>query len=326
MKARGLGYLAFGLLAFQLLPRAALADALADSEALVWLQKIAAAARELSYAGTFVYQHGDQVETSHITHYVDRAGEIEKLETLDGPKREIIRNQNEIITFYAESKSIKRERRAARRSFPALLPDPLSSISDFYRVRKGNLERIAGLDAQALVLEPRDEFRYGHKLWADLNSGLLLKAKMLNERQQVVEQFHFTQISIGPVSKDAVRPSFDIPPLPARSSQPDVTNLAETGWVVGNSPAGFRKILEMSRLRNDGQGPVVHLVFSDGLAAVSVFIEPLPASRKVPDGLMHQGAVHIYSRSLSDRLVTVLGETPAATVVQMGNSVGPRGK
>jgi sigma-E factor negative regulatory protein RseB len=326
MNARGLGFLLSGVLAFQLVPRAALADALADSEALAWLQKIAAAARELSYSGTFVYQHGEQVETSRITHYVDRAGEIEKLETLDGPKREIVRNQNEIITFYAESKSVKRERRAARRSFPALLPDALSSITEFYQLRKGGQERIAGLDAQALVLEPRDEFRYGHKLWADVSSGLLLKAKMINERHQMVEQFHFTQVTIGPVPKEAVRPSFVIPPIPARAPQADVASPAETGWVVRNSPAGFRKILEMSRMRRDGQGQVAHLVFSDGLAAVSVFIEPLPASRKVPDGLMHQGALHIYSRSLPDQLVTVLGETPAATVVQMGNSVAPKGK
>lgn len=318
----------FGCLLFCLLGvQAALAgDPTVDSEALAWLQKIAAAARELSYTGTFVYQHGDQVETSRISHYVDRAGEIEKLETVDGPKREVIRNQNETITFYAESKSIKRERRAMRSSFPALLPDALGSVTEYYQVRKGGQERIAGLDARALVLEPRDGFRYGHKLWADSNSGLLLKAKLLNERHQVVEQFHFTQVTIGPVPKEAVRPSFDIPPLPARASQPDVTSPAETGWVVANSPAGFRKILEMSRLRTDGQGQVAHLLFSDGLAAVSVFIEPLPASRRVPDGLMHQGAVHIYSRALSDRLVTVLGETPAATVVQMGNSVGPKGK
>jgi sigma-E factor negative regulatory protein RseB len=326
MNARRLGFLLSGLLAFQLAQRAALADPLGESDALAWLQKIATAARELSYSGTFVYQHGDQMETSRITHYVDRAGEIEKLETLDGPRREVIRNQDEIVTFYADSRMVRRERRAARRSFPALLPDPLSSITDFYQVRRGGQDRIAGLDAQALVLEPRDEFRYGHKLWADLNSGLLLKAKMVNERHQVVEQFYFTQVNIGPVSKEAVRPGFVVPPMPARSSQPEVTSPAETGWVVRNSPAGFRKILEMSRVRKDGQGQVAHLVFSDGLAAVSVFIEPLPASRKVPDGLMHQGALHIYSRSLPDQLVTVLGETPAATVVQMGNSVGPKGK
>jgi sigma-E factor negative regulatory protein RseB len=312
------------LLALWLAPKWASADTLGQAEALAWLQKIASAARDLSYTGTFVYQHGDQVETSRITHYVDRTGEIERLETLDGPKREIIRNQNEIITYYAESKLIKRERRAARRTFPALLPEQLSALTDFYNVRKGGQERIAGFDAQALVLDPRDEFRYGHKLWADMNSGLLLKAKMVNDRHQVVEQFHFTQLTIGPVSKEQVRAGFVIPPLPVRPDSQ--AGPSETGWVVRNQPAGFRKIIEMVRQRPDGKGQVAHLVYSDGLAAVSVFIEPLPHTRQVPDGLLHQGAIHIYSRSMSDQLVTVLGETPAATVMQMANSVGPKGR
>lgn len=313
------------LLALPFAPRWAAADPLGQPEALAWLQKIASAARELSYSGTFVYQHGDHVETSRITHYVDRTGEIERLETLDGPKREIIRNQDEIITYFAESRVIKRERRAARRTFPALLPEQLSTLTEFYNVRKGGQERIAGFDAQALVLDPRDEFRYGHKLWADVNSGLLLKAKMVNDRHQVVEQFHFTQLSIGPVSKDQVRAGFVIPPLSARPPDP-YAGPSETGWVVRNQPAGFRKIIEMLRQRHDGKGQVAHLVYSDGLAAVSVFIEPLPSTRQVPEGLLHQGAVHIYSRSMSDHLVTVLGETPAATVMQMANSVGPKGK
>src|SRR3954447_26602405 len=78
---------------------------------LALLERIAKAARQLNYSGTFVYQHGDQVETSRITHYFDRSGELEKLETLDGPKREIIRNNNEIITYDIERRVVKRERR-----------------------------------------------------------------------------------------------------------------------------------------------------------------------------------------------------------------------
>jgi sigma-E factor negative regulatory protein RseB len=61
------------------------------------------------------------------------------------------------------------------------------------------------------------------------------------------------------------------------------------------------------------------------LAAVSIFIEPLPAG-KVKEGAMRQGAVNIYVRPLPEQLVTVLGEAPAATVMQMANSVTPRGQ
>lgn len=299
------------------------ADALDDAEALAWLQRIAQAARELNYRGTFVYQQGNQTESSRITHYVDRTGEFEKLETLDGPRREIIRNSNEILTFYADTGVVKRERRTARKVFPALLPEQLSVLTEYYQLRKAGQERIAGHDAQALILEPRDEYRYGHKLWAEIKTGLLLKARMLDERKQVLEQFHFTEVAIDiALKKDAVLPRFTIPQTPAAQAAPGAPT--ETGWVVKTHPAGFKKIMEMQRHKQSGAS-VSHLVFSDGLAAVSVFIEPMPAAKVVP-GLSHQGAVSIYTRPLSDKLITVLGETPPVTVMQIANSVSPKGR
>ena len=310
----------------QLLVGAAAAQTVEQGEALVWLQKIANAARELNYRGTFVYQHGDQTETSRITHFVDRSGEYERLETLDGPRREIIRNSGEILTFYADTRVVKRERRAARKLFPALLPDQLAALTEYYHLSKGGQERIAGYDSQQLILKPRDEYRYGHKLWAEVSTGLLLKARMLNEKQQVVEQFHFTEVTINAaITREAVKPTFPVPaPEPRRDAGADGAAPADTGWTVRNHPAGFKKIMELWRIKQSGGGQVAHLVFSDGLAAVSVFIEPLPQSRRVPEGLSRQGAVNIYTRPLSDQLVTVLGETPPVTVMQIANSVSPK--
>jgi len=321
MSALGKALLALVLLAQLLFVGSVRADAMDDAEALALLQRIAKAARDLNYRGTFVYQHGDQAESSRITHFVDRSGEFEKLETLDGPRREIIRNNSEIITFYANSGVVKRERRTARKAFPALLPDQLSVLTEYYQLRKAGQDRIAGHDAQALILEPRDQFRYGHKLWAEVKTGLLLKARMLNGRGEVMEQFHFTEVAIDiPLTKDAVTPRFAIPP----AAQPEPAAApTETGWAVQNQPAGFKKIMEMQRQKQAGGAQVSHLVFSDGLAAVSVFIEPMPSARIVP-GLTHQGAVSIYTRPLSDKLITVLGETPPVTVMQIANSVSPK--
>src|SRR4051795_4354278 len=112
--------LAPSLVLLQFCAGVVLAEALDQADPLAWLERIAKAARQLNYSGTFVYQHGDQVETSRITHYYDRTGEYEKLETLDGPKREIIRNNNEILTYDIEHRVVKREKRASRRNFPAL--------------------------------------------------------------------------------------------------------------------------------------------------------------------------------------------------------------
>jgi sigma-E factor negative regulatory protein RseB len=125
------------LVVFQLWAGSALADALEQDEALSWLQRIANAARELNYTGTFVYQHGDLAESSRITHFTDPTGEYEKLETLDGPKREIIRNNDEVLTFFFDTQVLRREKRTPRKTFPALLPDQLTALTEHYQLRKG---------------------------------------------------------------------------------------------------------------------------------------------------------------------------------------------
>jgi sigma-E factor negative regulatory protein RseB len=315
--------LALGLL---LAAAPALSDSNAPSDGEAWLQKIAAAARKLNYAGTFVYQHGDQVETSRIWHYVDGAGEYEKLEILDGPAREVIRNNDEVLCYYPDSKTVKVAKRRLK-PFPALLPEQLSALTDFYTIRLGEKERVAGYEAQSLILDPKDGFRYGHKFWADVGSGLLLKARMTNERREAIEQFAFTQLRIGgDFDKAALKPNYNaqVPGWTLDSSGLAQPEMSDTGWVVGSFPAGFKKILETKRTLPGRTSPVSHIVYSDGLAAISVFIEPLGANARPARGVSHQGAINIYTRAVSDHMVTVLGEAPSETIVQIGKSVAAR--
>ncbi len=308
----------------------AAADPLQPKEALALLERVADAARTLNYAGIFVYQYGDQVETSRIVHYTDASGEFEKLETLDGPRREIIRNNDEVLCYYPDAKILRSEKRLTRRSFPALLPEELHSLTEVYEIRKGDPERIAGFNSQALILEPKDGMRYGHKLWADSGSGLLLKARMVNERNHVVEQFMFTQLTIGTgVTRDMVNPSFNAQAPAWRFDRFTNNNMAgsfDSGWVVTQYPPGFHKIMEMRRSRQGSSVPITHLVYSDGLAAISIFIEPAGGRTDVREGLSHQGAINIYTRTVNDQIVTVLGEAPAVTVIQIANAVAYQGK
>ncbi|HQR53918.1 MAG TPA: MucB/RseB C-terminal domain-containing protein [Burkholderiales bacterium] len=291
-----------------------------------WLQKVANAARNLNYTGTFVYQYGDQVETSRIWHYLDGTRELEKLEVLDGPAREVIRTDDEVQCFYPDTKTVRVNKRRSK-PFPALLPQQLASLTEYYTVRVGDRERVAGRDAQQLILEPKDGLRYGHKFWADSETGLLLKARMINERRETVEQFAFTQVTIGgDFDKEALKPKYD---GQGPGWQRDASGMAEnasadSGWIVGSYPAGFRKIMETKRKLPGRPAPVAHIVYSDGLAAISVFIEPLGGSARPVQGVSHQGAVNIYSRPVDDYMVTVLGEAPSATVVQVGRSVSAK--
>lgn len=299
------------------------AEPLAEDDALRILEQIATAARTLNYNGTFVYQHGERVETSRIVHFVDSDGEHEKLETLDGPRREIIRNNDEVLCYYPDAKIVRSQKRVLQRSFPALLPEQLNSITEFYTVRKGRPKRIAGFNSQAVILEPKDGMRYGHKLWAEADSGLLLKALTVDEEHQVVEQFAFTQLNIGSgVTREMIDPTYQVtfPEWRMVRFANAMINETDTGWKVGNFPPGFRKILQMQRTKQGGRVVVTHMVYSDGMAAVSVFIESMP-DRAVNEGLTRQGAINIYRRTVGDKLVTVLGEAPAATVIRIGDSV-----
>jgi sigma-E factor negative regulatory protein RseB len=310
----------FGIGALLWLP-AAIAD-----DAVGWLQQAAGAARQLNYAGTLVYQHDGRVETSRVVHMVDAHGEHEKLVNLDGPAREVIRNNEQVRCYYPDAKIIRIEPRTYRNAFPSLLPQQLDTLAGYYHFRKAEVARVAGLETQAYVFEPKDGMRYGHKLWADLGSGLLLKAQLLNDRNLPIEQFVFTDIQIGiKIERETVRPTYRPPPTDweTRESLPGDVVQQDTGWLVKELPPGFSKIVEGYRTLRGKVAPVAHLVFSDGLVAVSVFVEPMPQAPQ-PIGLSQQGGINVYSRQLNEHLVTVLGETPGATVRQIAFSVAHR--
>jgi len=147
-------------------------------------------------------------------HMIDATGEHEKLVNLDGPAREVIRNNEQVRCYYPDAKIIRIEPRTYRNAFPSLLPQQLDTLTAYYFFRKAEIARIAGLETQAYIFEPKDGMRYGHKLWADLTSGLLLKAQLMNDRNVPIEQFVFTDIQIGlKIERDTVRPSFRPPPV-----------------------------------------------------------------------------------------------------------------
>lgn len=305
-------------------------------EALSWLKKIQSAAQTLNYSGTFVYQQSNQMRTSRITHVLDGKNEIEKLEILDDKPREYIRHNDEVICYVPEAKTLLVEKRVTHDIFPAILAANPTDLTEFYDVRKDIAGRVAGRECQAIVLEPTDKLRYGYRLWADKSTGLLLRAQTLNERHDVVEQIAFTEISIGNFDRNRVKPSFpNTSGWHVENATMSQANL--TGWTVKALPPGFRKIREVKRMvSNDAastssasgrthvsaqpsQREVAQMVFSDGLAAISVFIEPESQSRT--EGSMQQGAMNIIGKRYGDFWLTIVGEVPSAAIRQVANSI-----
>jgi len=292
-----------------------------QDEAFLLLQRIANAAHQLNYSGSFVYQHGQSMETSHVTHMKDARGEYEKLVMMDGHRRQVFRDNDEVYCFLADDKTVMVDKRHSKRTFPALLSTQLADLNEHYDIKFGGQERVAGRDSQVIVLTPKDAYRYGHRLWADKQTGLLLKASIWNDQNAMVDQFFFSDIKIGgAIDRKEVKPRLQGKKLVRSTSENmDEAVPIDPGWDISAPPPGFKHMMAIKRVLPGAHMPVNHIVFSDGLAAVSVFIEP--ASGKTVPGLSSQGAVHVYTRIVADHQITVLGEVPTATVIKIGDAV-----
>lgn len=305
-----------------------MASVMADSlpEEADWLRAMAFAAHQADYSGVFVYQAGGRVEVSRITHLVDQQGEYQRLEGLEGTRREII-SHGERVWVYLGDKLVKYGRRPVRPSFPALLPEQMQTLKENYVVTREGEERVADHPAQRLRFQPRDNLRYARKMWAHSDSGLLLKAVVLDERDRVIEQYAFSQLQIGgDIGREWI-PDGDEEAAAVASGQPCAPlpqvngEQVSSGWQVDALPPGFRKIIEMRRTLARHPSPAVQIVYSDGLASLSIFIEQVGEGDQRRLGLSSLGAVHLYRKLLDDNYVTVVGELMPRAVVQVAESV-----
>jgi sigma-E factor negative regulatory protein RseB len=310
-------------------------SASADSDPLVeqrdaaaWLKKIQLAAQKQNYSGIFVYQQANRMHASRITHVVDGKNELEKLEILDGRPREYIRNNDEVVCYLPEIRTLQVEKRSTPDFFPAMLAVNSSDLVEHYDIKKGDGGRIAGYDCQAITLTPKDNLRYGYRLWAEKSSGLLMRAQTINERNEVVEQITFAQVNIGNIDKERVKPTFPNT-VGWRIENAPVTEGLASGWSVAAIPAGFKKVHELKRTVTEApqtkagtspsQHDVTQIVYSDGLAAISVFVEPGTRSRT--EVSMQQGAMNIVGKRQGDFWLTIVGEVPDAAIKQVANSI-----
>ncbi len=287
--------------------------AIAADEAEAWLQRLSQASSSLNFEGVFVYQSQGRSETSRVVRLVDVSGERERLETLDGAPREVVRHNDEVYSYLPEDKVLVLDRVPFGRQPGRLSINP-AQLREHYLIRLEGNARVAGRDTRVLSLEPRDELRYGHVLWIDSASGLLLKARMRAGRDGMVEQFMFTEILPGGVIDPSrlqatTQKTADWRVLDARGKElrPDAVP-----WQFRKVPAGFSQVALVRRVvRRDGV-EAVHAVFSDGLVNVSVFIEVLgaQAAPRLPDAAILAGSTGIYRRVLGDHVVTVMGEVP----------------
>lgn len=305
---------------------AASGQVFAQDSARKWLDEMSSALQTLDYDGTFVYLHDDRLEAMRIIHRMDAGGQRERLVSLTGSAREVLRDDKSVTCILPDNKSVMVGQSRPRQPFP-VVPKDLDSVSPYYKLEDAGDDRMVGLGARVIAITPRDDFRYGYRFWIDKNTGMLLKSDLTGVDGKPIEQVMFTRLVIGPdIPSDELQPSLtgdgyvwhrqeDIH-TPAGSG-----SAGKPGWRAGKLPGGFGLTHFQHKRMREGRSEAEHMVFTDGLATVSVYVEHAPAGRSGFIGLSTMGAMNAYRVMRGDIQITVVGEVPAETVEMIANSL-----
>ncbi len=294
-----------------------------DAQARMLLTKMSEATRASSYHGTFISIRGSRVATMRIVHKSDASGERERLISLMGPAKEVIRKNDEVTCIFPRDRAIMVDKRPPRQILGATLSRPIEALAAYYDFSVLGGDRIAGRPASVLGIAPKAPDRYGYRIWVDAESDLLLKSEVLDGSGEVVEQLLFTELEV----RSSIPESWLKPGISGQgyswytSAKRSTAATSARQWQPGWLPPGFSMQEDRNRARGDGSEPVEHAVYSDGLASVSVFIEkPADAAERI-EGYSSMGALNSYSTWTDGYRVTVLGEVPAPTVRQIAASM-----
>jgi sigma-E factor negative regulatory protein RseB len=279
---------------------------------------------EQNYDGKFLHVSGERSETLRIIHRVDKDKVSERLVSLDGSGREVIRNDEEVVVYLPDRRTVLVEKRTGDTSLLAALPKYTESLEQHYSIEKvGKVTKTLGQRTQMIVVQPRDQYRYGYRLWLHEETAMPLKSQLSDRNGHVIEQILFAELHM----RERI-PVADLKPAVSaegfrwlRQDAQPVRVAGNVGWTVIRLPAGFRLTTWRIQAIAGSSAPVRHLVFSDGLASVSVFIEPRAPQSAPMHGLARVGAAFAYSRDLDGHQVTAVGEVPAATVEAIAASV-----
>ena len=305
-------------------PIVAMADATPD-DAHAWLDKMAQAVQRLNYDGTFIYWHDEQLETVRIVHESDPQGERERLVSLTGAAREIIQNGEELTCYLPDQKSVMVSKSHPRKPYPLNFPKDTSRLAKNYQITLSHNERMAGHDARIVTIMPHDGYRYGYRLWLETETGMPLKSDLLDEHGTAVEQVMFTNIEflkqVPPALLQSTLSGSGYAWHNAVDAAGETLLSDKSAWRVTRLPDGFMLTHHSRHPMPDSKVQTEHLVFSDALASLSVYIDQAGDDKRMLNGLSHMGAVNAYGAIVSGYHVTVVGDVPRATVQMVGESL-----
>jgi sigma-E factor negative regulatory protein RseB len=264
--------------------------------------------RELNYRAIVTYQLGDQLSSYRITHIVNDGKEFEALESLDGDHHDLVHHGHDVNCVHPGPQLIR-----------LVNPDEDRGFYRYYDVDVVGEDRVAGRNTITLSIKPRDVYRLGYQLSLDKETGLLLRSDIVNQQGKVLERFQYVMLDLNiPDNELVVDGAIEVEHTPVVLDGP-VASRAER-WRPNWIPAGFAPLKDTG---DDGDA----ITYTDGLAVMSVFVEPLlktdTGAATVTEGGMRRGASVSYTVAFPDSgmFATVVGEVPMLTAKQVAKSL-----
>jgi len=293
-----------------------------------WLDRMAQAVESLDYRGTVVHWRGDQFDTLKIIHRSDESGVRERLFSLSGDPREILRNGYEVKSLLGGEGRVLIQSQLSTRLLPSLPQKRLDLAEQAYEMHVRGEERVAGLQTQVIEILPRDEFRYGHRFWLEQDTAMLLRSALLGRGGQPIQQLSFVEIELDAriidselepqIQAEIVVESRLAESTPAfeNLTESDIDSTAPSSWVPPSVPVHFQ-LARQGQGTSESGAEFQHLLYSDGLASFSIYVEEDDEGRG-GSRVESFGSVNVFTGRLSDRQVTIVGEVPMATVRLVG--------
>jgi sigma-E factor negative regulatory protein RseB len=303
-----------------------------------WLLRMHdAAMKKRSYVGTLVQSSPHNISSARIWHTCDGVQQMERIETLTGAPRSTFRHNDKLVTFMPEAKLVRVEKREQVGGFPEVLKPGVGSIPDFYTVKALGTERIAGLDADVVKLVPKDNLRFGYRIWTEKKSSLVLKLQTLDVGGVVLEQAAFSELQLDAPVKMEKLMQMMAATEGYKVDQSAITKTTATaeGWQMKWPVAGFKSLSCYKRAASSVQGhagvnasssaspgeSTFQWLFSDGLATVSIFVEDFDKTRHTQEGMIASGATHTLLKRMNEYWLTAVGEVPPQTLKNFAQSL-----
>lgn len=299
----------------------------ADRSVSEWLVRMHEASRQRSYIGTFVVSSSSGgMSSARIWHACDGEVQVERVESLTGAPRSTFRRNEEVVTFLPESRTVRTEKRESLGLFPNLLKSNETSIPEFYAAQRIASDRVAGFETDVVHLAPKDSLRFGYRIWSEKKTGLVVKLQTVDTDGNVLEQAAFSELQLdAPVRIDKLRQMMGATEgWRVEKAEATKTNAAAEGWQLRAAVAGFKPISCYKRPATGAPEGTMQWIFSDGLAAVSLFVETFDRQRHVHEGMFSSGATQSLTRRIQDWWLTAVGEVPPQTLKAFAQSLERR--